>query len=65
MITAQKTIYRCEHCNKEFDDPEKCLEHEKYFHKCLKCKHNYFLYGHEQLCDAGCKGNECRFEPKN
>ena len=63
MITEQKTIYKCEHCTRKFDDPQKCLDHELFFHKCLDCKHNYFLYGSEQLCDLGGK-KKCKFEKK-
>ena len=60
MLMKTKTVYVCEHCGKEFEDEKDCKFHEKKMHICMKCEHNFFLYGVEQNCDA----KRCHFKPK-
>lgn len=64
MKKIEKTIfvYICEYCGKEFPENEKaCLQHELHMHKCPNCKHHFYLFGSEEMCDVS---NNCQFEQK-
>lgn len=53
--------YECDWCKNWFDTPEQALYHEREVHKCPNCKHVWYLYGSEKMCDL----NKCRFKPKD
>ena len=44
-------VWKCEYCNKIFDDYNECKYHEKLEHRCRTCGHCYLVYGVEPECE--------------
>ena len=56
--------YQCEYCLATFSTKIGCVEHEKDYHKCPRCKHSYYVYGCELNCDRLNNKNKCKFEER-
>ena len=48
-------MYKCDYCGKLFDKDFLCKEHERYQHKCIKCKYHKITgqYSDEIECIMG------------
>ena len=60
MKEVHVVMYECDWCGQQFASRGEAAEHERRRHKCPACKHSWYLYGSELMCDL----EKCSFRPK-